>query len=209
MITVKNFEAPITDTSEILRYAGCKAATPETTDLIGECISEVSDRLSYRVCYNEYEIVRDGDCLVFGGISTNSETLKKSLKGCERVLIFAATIGVELDRMILKYSRIKPSRALILQALGTERIESLCNMFCNQMELRPRVSPGYGDIPLDMQRDIFRLLDCSRKIGITLNEQCIMSPTKSVTALAGVGKAACDTVCKCENCGNTDCRFRR
>ncbi len=208
MITVKNFEAPIIDISEILRYAGCKAATPEINNLISECISEVSDRLSYRVCYQEYEIVRDGDYLVFGGIRTNSETLKKALKGCERVLIFAATIGVELDRMILKYSRIKPSRALILQALGTERIESLCNLFCGGMKLRPRVSPGYGDIPLDMQRVIFRLLDCPRKIGLTLNEQCIMSPTKSVTALAGVGKSVCDTACKCKECDITNCRFR-
>lgn len=187
MITVRSFEPPKTDKSEILRYAGCPCDTPEIDKLINECIGETSDMLSYRVCYQEYDIVRCGGFLTFGSIKTDSDTIKKALGGCKRVLIFAATVGVELDRAILRYSRIQPSRALMLQALGAERIESLCNMFCHEMKLRPRVSPGYGDIPLDMQRDIFSMLDCSRKIGLTLNGQLIMSPSKSVTALAGAG----------------------
>ena len=54
--------------------------------------------------------------------------------------------------------------------------------------LRTRVSPGYGDISLTMQKDIFAILDCERKIGITLNEDLLMSPSKSVTAIAGIKK---------------------
>ena len=82
-----------------------------------------------------------------------------------------------------------------MQALGAERIESLCDAFCRETAqeltrqgktLLPRVSPGYGDIPLTMQKELFALLDCPRKIGLTLSDQLIMSPSKSVTALAGI-----------------------
>ncbi|MGN1472781.1 MAG: hypothetical protein ACI4WZ_01800 [Eubacteriales bacterium] len=186
MITVKSMPAPEFDRSEILRYAGCQAPADELFVLMEDCLNEAKDRLSYRVCYQISEINRAENNLQFAGIRSDSETLKKALNGCERVVIFAATVGVDIDRLILKYSRIQPSRALIMQALGTERVESLCNAFCEDMKLRPRVSPGYGDIPLTLQREVFRYLDCSRKIGLTLNSQCIMSPTKSVTAFAGL-----------------------
>ena len=80
---------------------------------------------------------------------------------------------------------------MFFQAIGAERIESLCDAFCAEREaeglrLRPRFSPGYGDLPLELQRDLFRGLDCSRKIGLTLNESLLMSPSKSVTAIAGI-----------------------
>ena len=52
--------------------------------------------------------------------------------------------------------------------------------------LRPRFSPGYGDLPLEMQKDIFSLLGCPSNVGITLNESLIMSPSKSVTAIVGI-----------------------
>ena len=80
----------------------------------------------------------------------------------------------------------------MFQALGAERIESLCDTFCNDMNnelgvrLKPRFSAGYGDLPLEVQKDIFRVLDCPRKIGLTLNDSLLMSPTKSVTAIVGI-----------------------
>ena len=75
--------------------------------------------------------------------------------------------------------------------------------------LKPRFSPGYGDLPLEMQRDIFRVLDCSRKIGLTLNESLLMSPSKSVTAIVGIGGEEYQKEKnKCGACPNLDCAFR-
>ncbi len=56
--------------------------------------------------------------------------------------------------------------------------------------LRPRFSPGYGDLAIDAQKDIFALLDCERQIGLTLGDSLLMSPGKSVTAFAGIPRAA-------------------
>ena len=36
------------------------------------------------------------------------------------------------------------------------------------------------------QKDIFKILDCSKKIGLTLTDSLLMSPTKSVTAIVGI-----------------------
>ena len=113
------------------------------------------------------------------------------------VIFFAATLGIELDRLISKYSVLSPATALLLEALGNERIEALCDCFCEDMRvsreafgeiLRPRFSAGYGDLPLEYQRKIFTLLDPPSRIGLTLNDSYLMSPSKSVTALIGVEK---------------------
>ena len=83
----------------------------------------------------------------------------------------------------------------MFQALGAERIEALADAFAldirnekqkNGLLTKPRVSPGYGDISLELQRDIFRILGCEKRIGLTLNGTLTMSPTKSVSAFIGI-----------------------
>ena len=195
ILCTKSYEEPPFDVGEILRYAGGGQGTAEVSELMERCLSEVRGKLSYKVCYREFPLSSDGERLDLGFVQTASADLKKNLAGCDRLVLFAATIGIGLDRLIAKYSRLSPSMALMLQAIGAERIESLCDLFNEEIRaekakegktLRPRFSPGYGDLPLALQKDIFRVLDCPRKIGLTLNESLLMSPTKSVTALIGV-----------------------
>ena len=180
---------------EALRYMGAREASDEVLSLLRDAIAEAGDCFSGRVCATECGVRIDGDTVDFGFASVESRDLAKALRGCDRALIFAATVGVEIDRLIAKHSRLSPARALALQALGAERIEAVCDAFCRSRAdeyaktsrtLRPRFSAGYGDLPLVFQREIFQLLDCPRRIGLTLNDSLLMSPTKSVTAIAGV-----------------------
>ena len=185
---------PAPDRGEILRYAGMKQSAAEVDKMLGECIAEAEKRLVYKVCYTEYAIKTDGDCLRLGFADVTSQSLKKNLAGCRAILVFAATLGLSLDRLIARYGSVSPAKALLLQAFGAERIEALCDSFCEQMQaalpqgqtLKPRFSPGYGDLPLTLQTDLFRALDCPRKIGLTLNQSLMMSPSKSVTAIIGI-----------------------
>ncbi|MBO7304960.1 MAG: Vitamin B12 dependent methionine synthase activation subunit, partial [Clostridia bacterium] len=113
---------------------------------------------------------------------------------CSEVVVFAATVGIEIDRLIKKYNSVSPSRALVLSAVGTEAIESLADAFSADISkeynirLRPRFSAGYGDLPLEAQREIFKILDAPRNIGLSLTDGLIMSPTKSVTAFIGLDR---------------------
>ena len=191
----KNYPEPPIDMREALRYAGVRGAAPEAERLLAECIEEARKRLSYKLCYAEYPVTRVENSLNFGFGAVTSEKLAEHLLGCERVIIFAATVGIELDRLIARYGRLSPTKALLLQGFGAERTEALCDRFCKELRtektrhgvaLTQRFSAGYGDLPLEFQREIFRTLDCSRNIGLTLNASLIMSPSKSVTAIIGL-----------------------
>ena len=51
---------------------------------------------------------------------------------------------------------------------------------------QPRFSPGYGAVPLSVQREFFNLLACEKLIGVCLTDTLLMTPTKSVTAFVGM-----------------------
>ncbi len=187
--------APPIDRGEILRYMNCAVPTPEVEALMQDALTELLPLLEYKVCFCRLPLERAGTILKFGPLSTDSKALAKALEGCAELMLFAATVGLAPDRLVAKYGHISPAKALCVQAIGAERIESLCNAFTRHTgetfahkghALRPRFSPGYGDLPLSLQRGIFAVLDCQRQIGLALNESLLMSPTKSVTALAGI-----------------------
>lgn len=190
--TVKSYLLPPIDKREVLRYAGVRSSAGETEELLSrldEAISLLGTTLDPRVCFYELDI---SECDFCGSLD-----IKKNLRDSNSVIFFAATLGVELDRLIYRYSVISPATALLLEALGNERIEALCDCFNEEMRceklalgeaLRPRFSAGYGDLPLEYQKKIFALLDPPSHIGLTLNDSYLMSPSKSVTALIGVEK---------------------
>ena len=194
-VITREYSAPPINHREILRYMGCKDSSPELESLIDRAISLCEDKLSYKVCYSEFPLeIKDSVCHL-GFAEAYSRDLAKCLTGCDKTVIFAATVGLEIDRLILRYGRIEPSLALCVQALGAERIEALCDTFCDEMKanlapmgkkMRPRFSAGYGDLPLSLQKEIFATLECEKRIGLTLNDSLLMSPTKSVTAIIGI-----------------------
>lgn len=223
MVYTRVYEPPHFNIGEIRRYSGMPK-TAECADidgLIRDCIDEVSDKLVYKVCFRSFAISFDGEMTNLGFIKTNSRDLKKYLNGCCDIILFAATVGIELDRLIAKYGVTSPGRAVIFQAIGAERAEALCDAFCNDMAeekakegliLRSRFSAGYGDFPLSAQCEIFSTLDCPRKIGLTLNNSMLMSPSKSVTAIIGVSSENSRENMKehkCAGCQKTDCVFRQ
>lgn len=196
-INYKSYNEPEFDRKEILRYAGCREANETINSLLEECIDECKGTLCYKVCYSEYPISVNGESIDLGFAKVESKHLAKNLEGCERIVLFSATVGLAMDRLIARYSRISPAKAHMFQAMGAERVESLCDVFNDEITkksneegcfTRPRFSPGYGDVPLSLQREIFAALDCERKLGITLNTSLLMSPSKSVTAIIGIGK---------------------
>ena len=195
MTCIKNFPAPEVDRCEVLRYAGVRESDEQTEDMLSDCIKEVRDKLSYKVCWREYDLNYVNGELDTGFAKINSSSLKKTLTDCRKIVVFCATVGVEIDRLIARYSVISPARAISLQAIGTERVEALCDAFCSEMADRyaeqgssttRRFSPGYGDLCLDIQRDIFCALDVTKLIGVSLGDNLFMTPTKSVTAIFGV-----------------------
>ncbi len=210
------------DRKETLRYLGYGRQKPDaqTEKMIEEVAEELERTSQPKSIYREYECTVKGNMIKIGTLSITSSHLSKNLKGCEKVVILAATIGRTADFMIKKYSVINMAKAAVVQAAGAAAIESYVDEIEEEIRkdanlrglyLRPRFSPGYGDFPLDYQKEIFGLLECNKRIGITLTEGNLMMPTKSVTALIGLTRQANQSCHQksCSRCEKTDCEFRK
>ncbi len=241
---------------EIWRYAGLKGELPKGfredscagypdadkdshSDeplglLLEEVLSEARGLFNYGLCYLKAPLDRRGEKAILP-FEADSGQIDRLLKNSREVIVMAATIGHGIDRKIARYKKFGPTKALLFQALGAERIEALCDLFCAEIKkeeeargntVTPRFSPGYGDLSLSVQTDIVRILDCGRNIGVSLNKSLLMSPSKSVTAIFGIEKRdgmgypleegdpqrdETEDAKKenCIRCGRTDCEFRR
>ena len=100
IVYTKNIKPAEPSVKEILRYAGVKQSDNEILPLIESCINEIKEKLSFRVCYRVLSVNINEDVCDFGDFKVNSKDLAKNLKDSEHVLIFASTIGIEIDRMI-------------------------------------------------------------------------------------------------------------
>ena len=116
------------------------------------------------------------------------------LAGATKVVLVAATLGVDIDTEIRRLEHTDITASLMLDASATDAIEKYTDMVeaglrseaMNEgLHLGTRYSPGYGDLPLTLQHDMLRLLDTSRRIGLTCLDSAIMLPRKSVTAVLG------------------------
>lgn len=199
---------------EILRYAMCREGNEQERELLSSCIEEAKHNFLHKVCYCILPITVAEDVCDFGAFSLFSKSLAKNLQGSGEAIIFSATAGIKIDRLITKYSRIMPSRSVMMHAIGTQQIEALCDAFCKDIESEIRMhttmrfSPGYGDLSLDAQKDIVSLLDTSKRIGVCLNDSMLMTPSKSVTAIVGLKKEKEEKKDKCNKCNKKDCSFR-
>ncbi len=183
---------PPISVKEVLRYAGEKAPSEEVLLLLQECMAECDGIFGTKVTYRIFPIERIDGKTKIGSMEIDSDGLKKNLINCDFVILFAATVGIGIDRLIGKYANLSPAKALLFHSIGTERVEALCDAFCEKfsteknVSLAPRFSPGYGDFSLEAQREILLLLNAGSTMGIGLSESLLLSPSKSVTALAGI-----------------------
>ena len=182
------------DEKEILRYAMLPSFAPKPEELpLQECLKAAKGAAQCRAVWRRYLLVRDGDTLDLGFAKTDSRDLKQHLEGCGEILLFACTAGAETDRRIARAKLLSPARGLLMHAIGAQQVEGGCDRLCARLaqqfpdrQLTDRFSPGYGDLTLEMQRDVMAALDCGRTVGITLTDSLLMTPSKSVTAIIGM-----------------------
>lgn len=124
---------------------------------------------------------------------TRGADIRAHLAGCDRAVVLCATLGAAVDRLIRVSQVGDMPRAVVLDALAGVLIEQVCEgvdrLLASQMPdayFTFRFSPGYGDYPLTLQRDFLRLLDAPRKIGLSMTDSFLLTPSKSVTAIAGI-----------------------
>ena len=111
-----------------------------------------------------------------------------SRKQSDCLCILVSTLGTAVDKRISRYKDSEPSRMVLLDACANSLIEVVTDEYQKKLGLNEetfRYAPGYGDVPLTMQRQIFDLIPEISKIGIELDPCNMMHPFKSMTGLIG------------------------
>lgn len=206
---------------EILRYLGHKGQEiPDNVEaLIAECRQELEEVAVPKAYWREYPLTVQGHVLDMGCLQTTSRSLERNLKDCEKVLLFGATLGSQVDVLLHRYGMLQMSKAVVLQAAAVAMLETFCDEKNEELKqtyqkngwyLRPRFSPGYGDFPLECQRKLIPALELGKRIGVTLTDSLLMMPSKSVTAVIGASRLPRNcSVQGCEVCAKRDCLYRR
>jgi len=207
--------------AEVLRYLGFGKSSPDETTaaLMEACIPEFESIADYRACsLRAYLMVSNGTVRI-GELELHSADLAKALAGCQSAILFAATVGPMADAARDRAALQSPAKAVMLDAIGTAAVEAWCDILCEGFKkecearglaVRPRFSPGYGDLSIEVQSPLLSLLDAPRKAGITLTGALLMTPRKSVSAIVGVGEQGCTARrTGCSQCKKTNCLFRQ
>ena len=183
---------------EAIRYLGYgRHAIDEQTLALVECsMEELKAKVRERFIYRIFELSQKDGVLQIGDWTIESKGLSRNLKGCGRM-----------------------AKAVVLQSCAAALLEEYCDdcqeeiakeLSCEGWYLRPRFSPGYGDFDIRHQEKLLALLQADKKIGLTMTKSCMLTPTKSVTALIGISREQIPCHRQgCEVCEKADCLYRR
>ncbi len=158
---------------------------------LGEMLCELKGAYEFI----KIDSIRGGAITLANGISFESRQLCGLFQGCEEVLLTAATAGnAIIERRDAEIKGGNASLGIILDAVGSETADTGLDWMEEFLKAQSakkartitrRFSPGYGDLRLAYQKDIYDAMKLS-KIGITITDRYLLSPEKSVIAVAGV-----------------------
>lgn len=197
---------------ECIRYLGNANVemNSKMEELLDICEQEILKNAEPKFLYKEVP-VNNAELL-------EGNDIKNHLQGCQNAVIMCATLGNGIDNLIRKTQLLDMAKAVVLDSFASVAIEQAC---CSVDEiiaekykgkyLTFRFSPGYGDYPITLQKQFLNILDAPRKIGLCTNDNFLLTPTKSVTAVVGVSdneieqrKRGC-AVCSLKG----SCRYRK
>ncbi len=213
-------KARLTDLNynEILMYLGHRGqdVTPEVDAQIKKCMDEIMTCAAPRLVYARMPVKNGQIC----GFPMGGNDIRELLTPCKEAVLLAVTLGAKVEQVLMRREVTDMAEAVIMDSCASVAVENVCDHFEEDMRgelekeglyLTSRVSPGYGDLPLGLQQDMCRILNTSRRIGLTVTETSIMVPRKSVTAIMGIADTP-QTLRKkgCEACNMfLTCQYRK
>ena len=212
---------PVINKSEVIRYLGGRGQKTDegiSAD-IDRLIAECEKIAVPRYVYKQFDIddafkIKNSDFTFLG------EDIKKHLCGAKKVVVMAATIGFEIEKRTELYKHRCLKDSVIFDACATAYIESVCDETEDEIRrqkkeeglfLTTRFSPGYGDFPITLQKDIISLTGADKRIGLTVTKSNILLPRKSVTAVMGITEnSLADKTGRCSCCSMANgCEFKK
>ena len=146
--------------------------------------------------------------------------LTRHLQGCDEVLLLAATLGAEVDKLLRRMELTDIALAAAADALASVLLEQVCDELENEIRaqieaqgvfMTGRYAPGYGDCPLELNDALCLAADTVRGCGLAVTPQHLLTPRKSTTAILGIADhPVTGTRAGCATCHLKEtCSFRK
>lgn len=187
------------DQREALRYMGYGKNKPDEKmqGILDECEQQLLKVISPKFVYKIFDIEHEENSVKVKSttLSLEGRDICMHLKDCTKCVLLAATISAGADRLIRLYETQDMTKAVMTDCLASAAVEQVCNNVDNIVKKETenlfqtwRFSPGYGDLPIDIQREFLDVLNAQKRIGLNSTENNILIPRKSVTAIIGLSE---------------------
>lgn len=174
----------------------------------------------YSCIIRNVEMVQDDDSVIEGSFLFKSGVIARLLEQCQKVAVFALTIGDYLEETVNQLAEDGlVLQATVLDAIGSVAVESVADFVQNRIKdvahakglcVSRRFSPGYCDWDVSQQKKVFQIVN-GESAGVQLTDGCLMIPQKSISGIIGIG--SCDSNVEnynpCNTCLKEDCPGRR
>lgn len=207
--------------NQVLLYLGYRGGEvpAEVEESITRCWTEVQAAVRPRRLWRAFPM--ENGCRPAGtNLTLEGADIRAHLAGCAQVVLMAATLGPDVETLLMRAQVSDMARAVVLDACASSAIELVCDGLEEELRaecaaqglyLTDRYSPGYGDMPICQQGDFCRVLDTQRRMGLTVSGRDLLIPRKSVTAVLGIADTPRTRRSRgCEHCGMfRTCAYRK
>jgi hypothetical protein len=213
------------DKKRLFSRIGCSneyEPSARITALVDDYIDNYQDFLapSYTYVIGDILSVEESSVTFEGPVMIKSRIIAELLKRCQKVAVFALTIGNHLEEMVAYLAENNlVLQATVLDAIGSgvteklavyvgERIKDIAS--AEGLVTSRRFSPGYCDWNVKQQQEIFHSLD-GDTAGIRLTDSQLMMPRKSISGIIGIGlpNREIEYYNPCLTCKKKECPGRR
>ncbi|MFC1990480.1 vitamin B12 dependent-methionine synthase activation domain-containing protein, partial [Chloroflexota bacterium] len=213
------------DEREVLRHQGYKRISPlrgDIAEILKKEIGEGNKLIKPKAVYTQLGVSRidKGTIELDNGSILHLGSFLEDFSNSSYVGIAICTISPALEERVAELFSLKQfAEAVMLDSVGSVAAEGLADLanysICQtadklNMRAGARFSPGYGKWNLSDQKVLFNLCDAER-IGVSLNNQYMMIPRKSVSFCVGIGRelASHAGMNHCRRCHMKQCQYRQ
>ena len=209
-------------TRERIEKIGAGAAKKAVLEHLKEALETAKSKAAPLIYSVKKEIVNfnPDSFRIEGDITFSGKELSGHIKGATHICAFLVTIGKDIEEAASSYMNSGDHLlGYLLDRAGSFAAESMAKnaedglrraLAPENLSVSMRFSPGYCDWPIEEQFKLTRILDFS-KAGVTLSDNCMMIPKKSISAVVGIGPKELFSKVKspCSLCNMKVCDYRR
>ena len=208
------------DRAEALRYLAIARPDAGSLEAIEPVAAALEQALTPRFTFAAFPVrhTPEGVSLEGSGLVLPGEMARTMLRECSDAVLLLCTLGAGFEAQLRAASARDMAQAAMLDACGSAYVEAGCDEAEKAIAARfpekyltDRFSPGYGDLPLELQPALCAALDSQRRLGVTVTESLLMVPMKTVSAVIGLADTPQPArVRGCQFCARREtCEFRK